>query len=103
MRWTRGCCSRHFWGAESFLRLQLQFRGEGLKDGERSFLVVYTRSSGEGLWAELGKTEVCSLDTTWPVWGTIMELQFRVEIMRQMRCEAYKVTRRVLRDHHSRP
>eukprot|EP00435_Cladocopium_sp_Y103_P028941 s978_g7.t1 len=71
--------------------LTLSFRGEGLKDGERSFLVVYTKASGENLWTELGKTEVCSLDTTWPVWGTIMELEFRVEVIRHMRCEAYKM------------
>lgn len=72
--------------------LTLSFRGEGLKDGERSFLVVYTKASGENLWTELGKTEVCSLDTTWPVWGTIMELEFRVEVIRHMRCEAYKMS-----------
>eukprot|EP00434_Breviolum_minutum_P004820 symbB.v1.2.004250.t1/scaffold241.1/size254724/5 len=71
--------------------LTLSFRGEGLKDGERSFLVVYTKPSGENLWTELGKTEVCSLDTTWPVWGTLMELEFRVEVMRLLRCEAYKM------------
>ena len=39
----------------------------------------------------LSGSKLPAFSPRWPVWGTIMELEFRVEVIRHMRCEAYKV------------